>query len=202
MVPADAPRWQALLPVRDGTGKSRLGTGEDPTEFFARDAITAARGCTLIASITVVGRSLPDADRVVRDPGEGLNAAIAAGLAALDRELPVIVMLADLPTLRSEDLSRVIGAFSGDLAIVSDHHGTGTTMALAATPDFAPLFGPDSAAKFTANGFRQIDAPDTARLDVDTADDLNRALRLGIGVATAAWWKRNGAASYTYCRLG
>lgn len=196
--------WQVLLPVRAEAGKSRLGVefGEDPTEYFARDTLAAVRACTQVGSVTIVGRKMPEADRVVADPGGGLNAAITAGLNALDPHRPVVVMLADLPGLRTADLHSILEqAAPADRAIVIDHAGTGTTMALASTPQFTPLFGLDSAARFAAAGFTVLDAERSARLDVDTAENLQQVLRLGVGPATAAWWKRNGAASYVYCRL-
>jgi 2-phospho-L-lactate guanylyltransferase len=195
-----ASLWQVLLPVRAKVGKSRLGGTEDPTEFFARDTIAAARASIAVASITIVGRDLPDADRVIGDPEEGLNSAITAGLQSLNPNQPVVVILADLPSLRSTDLDAIL-LHCGQRSIVIDHTGSGTTMALSDTPDFSPHFGLDSAAKFLADGFTALETEPTARLDVDTVEDLNHALRLGVGPATAAWWKRNHSPSYTYCRL-
>lgn len=196
-----ASHWQVLLPIRATPGKSRLGGVEDPTTYFARDTIAAARGSSLISTVTVVGREMAEADRVLADPGPGLSAAIEAGLQALDPALPVIVMLADLPSLRTSDLDQVLARCHGlHRAIVIDHSGLGTTMALSHTTAFTPRFGEGSAALFLGDGFVSVEAPRTARLDVDTPEDLQQALRLGVGPATAGWWKRTGAPSYTYCR--
>jgi 2-phospho-L-lactate guanylyltransferase len=49
-----------------------------------------------------------------------------------------------------------------------------------------PSFGPDSARRHAAAGIAELPGEDlgSLRLDVDTADDLSRARRLGVGPHT------------------
>lgn len=190
-----AGSWTAVLPIRAASGKSRLG--DDLTEIFALDTIAAIRGARGIVRIITVGRSFTDVGvHSVDDPGQGLNSAIAAGMTAIDADTPLLVVLGDLPALRSGDVEQVLAqAADVERGIVNDHLGTGTTMVTSRRADFTPQFGPDSAARFRNDGFVQLQAPLSARLDVDTPSDLDRAIDLGVGSATHQWLQRNGAAS-------
>lgn len=192
------PRITLLVPVKDGRGaKTRLG-GVGPSgradlmAAFARDAITAARRSPLV-EVYVVG----DADAlramaddldvaVLPDEGEGdLNLALALAAARVARpERGLAVMLADLPCLRTEDLDAALSR--AGRAYVADAAGTGTTL-LVAPPGAAldPRFGPASAEAHAASGATPVAGALTSlRLDVDTADDLGRALDLGVGPHT------------------
>jgi 2-phospho-L-lactate guanylyltransferase len=98
-------------------------------------------------------------------------------------------MLADLPCLRTPDLETALSqaAAQGRRAFVADAAGTGTTLLAApAGVELDPRFGPGSAAAHAASGAHAITGPlASLRLDVDTTDDLDRALRLGAGPETA-----------------
>jgi len=129
---------------------------------------------------------------VVPDDGGGdLNRALAG---ARDRVVSpgqaTAVMLADLPCLRADDLEEALTVSweSGTRRYVADAAGTGTTL-LAAPPGEAldPRFGRDSARAHEASGAQAIGGGlASLRLDVDTTDDLRRALRFGVGPHTAA----------------
>jgi 2-phospho-L-lactate guanylyltransferase len=192
------PRFALLVPVKDGRGaKTRLGgigaSGRaDLMAAFARDAISAARRTPLV-EVYVVGDAnalrpmVEDLDvPVLPDEGEGdLNRALRHAAARVARPgRGLAVMLADLPCLRTEDLEVAL-AHAGR-TYVADAAGTGTTLLLA-PPGAAldPRFGPGSAEAHAASGASPI-AGELAslRLDVDTADDLVRALDLGVGPHT------------------
>ena len=195
-----ALEYALLIPVKDGrAAKSRLGVGDDAERAqlmaaFARDAITAATA-VLGTSVHVVG----DADAlaevldgldvtVLPDEGDGqLNRALSRAWARLDRpDLGTAVLLADLPCLRPADLAAAL-ADGGDRRFVADSAGTGTTLLV--TPpgtDLDPRFGAGSALAHTESGARPVTAPlASLRLDVDTTEDLEAALRFGVGVHTA-----------------
>jgi 2-phospho-L-lactate guanylyltransferase len=199
IVSVTTPRFALLVPVKDGGGaKTRLG-GLDATQraelmtAFARDAIDAARRTPLVA-VHVVGDPVALAAMAAElgvsllpDEGDGdLNRALrhaATRVASPGRG--VAVLLADLPCLRTSDLQTALDR--SDRAYVADAEGTGTTLLIAPPgADLDPRFGPGSAQAHAASGAMPV-AGDLAslRLDVDTGDDLARALRLGVGPHTA-----------------
>jgi 2-phospho-L-lactate guanylyltransferase len=182
--------------VSDGTLPAVLA--RDLALAFAADAVAAAVRSPLVARVYVVTDqpelALPDVT-VLPDEGAGdLNAALRAAavrIGAHHPDLGVAAMCADLPCLRTEDLTTALGSPDdgwGDRWFVADVAGTGTTL-LGAAPghELAPAFGAGSAARHRDSGARPLDAPLTSlRLDVDTADDLGRAVALGTGPRTAA----------------
>ena len=149
-------------------------------------------------------------DEPVRDPAllpdERLNHAFAAAAHALRHghvdadvggrktvpahRVDVIALQADLPAMRSAELAQAYTrARRGGRSLVVDHHGTGTAaLILKDSPDeLAPLFGGNSARRHTESGAQELDGTwPGLRLDVDTADDVRRAHRLGVGPATSA----------------
>lgn len=193
--------YALVIPVKDGgSAKSRLGVGDAAQRArlmtaFARDAITAAVACDRVA-VHVVGDAAGLVDvlaglgvDVVPDEGEGdLNTALARAAVRVAREDTwLAVMLADLPCLRTEDLSAALDAAAGR-SFVADADGTGTTL-LVVPPgsNLDPRFGVGSAAAHTASGATRIgDDLATLRRDVDTTGDLEAALRVGVGAHTAA----------------
>ena len=208
-------QWQVLIPLRaSGAGKTRLrgATREasahpDLVRAIQRDAVEAvlaARELALqaggsdvqIAGIHLVTPEPPPAWdypglSVIDDPGGGLNPALTTAAAGLARSSPrdgVLAMVADLPALRPADLLQVLAtAAQLPRGFVPDATGSGTTMLASRRPaEFLPRFGAGSAEHHRADGYRRIDAPDGARADVDTADDLQHCLRLGVGEHTAA----------------
>lgn len=210
--PTDAPRarppdssrarWTLVVPVKGAMGKSRLSVADERTRArlavaFALDALGAAGRVETVARIIVV---TPDPDlaarlpasrvAVVAEPGGGLNAAVAAGLAHCDPEAPVAALLADLPALTPGELEHALTlAAAHPLAFVPDADGTGTTLAAAVRAGrLVPRFGPGSAAAYSAAGHALIALPATSplRRDVDSAADLRAAISLGVGANTAA----------------
>lgn len=196
-----------MLPVKGGpAAKSRLLAGGDLPLAIALDTVTAAAACRLVASVIVVSADAGVADAVralhgagarvqVVDesrPGAGLLAAVQDGLGQAGG--PTAVLLADLPALRPSDLVHCLDAAhralaaGAAMAVVPDASGVGSVLLAAAGPaDLDPHFGTDSLAAHRRAG-AQVLAVDLPRLrqDVDTPQDLRRALALGAGPHTRA----------------
>lgn len=201
-----APRFSLLVPVKNGrAAKTRLG-GVTPVgraelmDAFARDAIEAARGTPLV-DVYVVGEpsTLADLGRdldvpILPDEGEGdLNQALRRAAARVARPgRGIAAMLGDLPCLRTEDLELALGR--GGRAFVADAAGTGTTLLLApAGSELDPHFGQDSAQAHATSGATAVAGELVSlRLDVDTTEDLERAVEVGVGLHTAAALARLG----------
>lgn len=197
--------WRLVIPVKGGAGaKSRLQPPQGVSraalaEAMAQDSVAAAAQRMPSGQVFVVagdGRVARWARGlgavVVLDPGEGLNAAVAAGVSAATRpvaHVPVAVLLGDVPALRPADLAAGLGAAAAyDLAFVPDAEGTGTVLLTARGPRaLNPRFGTDSARRHEDAGHRRLDvALPRLRTDVDDAASLARAAALGVGPRTAA----------------
>ncbi|MEU2030129.1 2-phospho-L-lactate guanylyltransferase [Nocardia amamiensis] len=168
------------------------------------DTVTATGAVAAVVSVTVVTPDPAVADLartlgadVHPEPGEhnsdGLNTALAATAAALRAAhgpIDLLALQADLPALRPDELADMLAAAPPGLrSIVVDHAGSGTAALVVRDPVAAldPRFGPGSARSHIAAGAVDLagDWPGL-RLDVDTADDLDRAVALGTGDATRA----------------
>jgi 2-phospho-L-lactate guanylyltransferase len=192
------PRFALLVPVKDGRGaKTRLGVGDEQRArlmaAFARDAIDAARRTPLV-EVYVVGDPVALAPLVVEtgtpvlpDEGAGdLNRALrraARRVTTADRG--IAVMLADLPCLLTQDLESALAHVGR--GFVADAAGTGTTLLLAPPgTDLDPRFGVGSAQAHADSGATPVAGElSSLRLDVDTTEDLEAALRFGVGAHTA-----------------
>jgi 2-phospho-L-lactate guanylyltransferase len=168
---------------------------------FALDTATAALACESVAALVVVTDE-PDALHaltqigalVVADgPDAGLNPALAHGADAAAGAHPgtaIGAISADLPALRPGELQAALTAAPATgAAFVRDAEGSGTTTLLARRRgDFAPAFGPESAAAHLSGGAVELhgDAFPSLRQDVDTPADWAKALAMGVGSYTAA----------------
>lgn len=196
-----SPTYAVLVPVkRAGVGKSRLAPlgddlRRDLTAAFALDTVAAVLECRRVAAVTLVtddahlasqvaglgARVLPDG------VGDDLNGSLrlaAAEMHRTDPDLALAAVFADLPALRTDELTEVLEAAAPDrLTFVADAAGVGTTMVVA--PDlarFTPHFGQGSRAAHLALGAHEIDSPSASvRRDVDTPADLAGAATLGLG---------------------
>lgn len=148
------------------------------------------RDCVAAALATDLGEVLvvtpdPDLRAVVHNDGAvavdhegGLNEAITAALGA-GRSA---VLLPDVPAVRPEQLAQVLAA--SESGFVPDRAGTGTTLLFGT--GLLPRFGPGSAARHEAAGWRRISMAECGlTVDVDTAADLEIARSLGLGPHTA-----------------
>ena len=195
-----------LVPVKPlWLAKSRLLGAADRTAEHADlvaavacDTILAARrapGVTDVVAVTSDAwlRRLLEADdvEVLPDsPDVGLNAALRHGDRLLQQRASVSrtgALQADLPALRASELGAALAAAGGDRAFCPDRQGTGTTLLLAEPGQpLSPRFGGESAAAHASTEAKCLDGPwQTVRCDVDTADDLERARRLGVGPRTS-----------------
>lgn len=187
-----------LVPVKAlDRAKSRLGVDpEHRVELmraFAADAVAAARRSPRVERICVVSSEPLDLDvEVLADEGDGdLNRALRHAerqVRLSDPRRGVAAMCADLPALRTEDLTEALSSGLSPRWFVADAAGSGTTL-LAAGPgvELEPHFGTGSAARHEQSGAAPLHAElTTLRADVDTDVDLDRARTLGLGRHTRA----------------
>jgi 2-phospho-L-lactate guanylyltransferase len=208
--------WGIVVPVKGGPhAKSRLDAGSTLAGAFAADTLEAVAGCARVSRLVVVtgrdaghgagrGDVLPRIRpglvlQELRQSAPGLDAAVregAAHLAALAPEAPGAVLLGDLPALHAEALALALSAVEGileaestvDQVFVPDARGTGTVLLAARRPHLLnAAFGEGSAAAHRALGAYPavLDLP-SLRQDVDTAEDLALAMRIGLGARTRA----------------
>lgn len=207
--------WTVLAPIKrlDGA-KTRLSTRPAGLRrglalAFAVDTVDAA--LTVPEVVRVLAVTDDDAVREAMEslgagwiadaPDLGLNGGIADAAARLRREEPglaLAVLVADLPALRGEELSRALRAAAAvPRGFVADAAGTGTTL-LTALPGVGldPRFGPRSRAAHAASGAVALEPGPVPglRRDVDTEVDLWDAGRLGVGRATADALALDGSA--------
>lgn len=172
---------------------------------LAHDTVAAARSATLVRHLLIVSSDpsvtaefTAEGIEVVPDgPVAGLNAAFLRGAAVLhsrDRTAAVGALQADLPALRAGELDgavaaalAVFAALPARRAFCADAAGTGTTLLLAAPGTaLGPRFGAGSAARHLRAGAHPLDGEwPGLRRDVDTSEDLGRAVELGVGTHTA-----------------
>ena len=222
--------WTVIIPVkRLEVAKSRLrgsvaeADHDELVLAMAMDTVSAALASPVVGRVVVVTGDDTAAEavrglgaEVIPDvPDAGLNPALAYA-ATLARpkgataSLPGVAALsADLPALRTEDLTEALrraeqvgrspagtassvaspsGTADPVRGFVADADGTGTVL-LAAPPGarLEPCFGAGSAAAHATSGAVELtgDWPGLRR-DVDTAADLAEAIVLGVGPRTGA----------------
>lgn len=200
----------AIIPVK-GTeeAKTRLAEVLVPSQRLALSramlrhvlsAVRAARGIDRIHLLapsvwTPVARDLPEGIERIDEPGGGLNAALAHGLAvaATAGASRVVIVASDLPCLRPDQVEALAATAPGTIALAPDRHGAGTnalSLPLPAARDFRFAYGPDSLAAHyrecarLALEPRVVDMPGLA-LDIDVAADLPDARGVWDGLGPA-----------------
>ncbi|BBY32325.1 2-phospho-L-lactate guanylyltransferase [Mycolicibacter minnesotensis] len=164
------------------------------------DTITAALAARGLEHITVV---TPDeaaaaaaaelGAEVLADPtpdghSDPLNNALIAAESSVSESVPNIVVLqGDLPALQTYELDEAItAARTHRRSFVADRHGMGTAALFAFGTALEPRFGRDSSNRHRQSGALELTgAWPGLRCDIDTAEDLAVARRLGVGAATA-----------------
>jgi 2-phospho-L-lactate/phosphoenolpyruvate guanylyltransferase len=165
-----------VIPYR-GDSKRRLPASIRAAAAVAMlgDVVATAAEVGRVVVVTDDASVVPRGIDVVPDPGEGLSAAVAAGLAGVDGH--ALVVNADVPCATRSALERLAAA---GLALVEAADGTTNALSLPAPSLFAPLYGPGSAERFRAHApFATLALPELVE-DVDTGEDLERlASRVG-----------------------
>jgi 2-phospho-L-lactate guanylyltransferase len=187
-----------VIPFAGAEGKTRLHASRR-----ARRALSLAMLGDVLAAAAAIGAPrvvTPDEEaaaiardlgaEIVADPGGGQGPAVAAALADLDPGA-MLVVNADVPCVVPADLRALLAATpAGGIALVEALDGTTNALSLSAPQTFAPLYGPDSAARFRAHA-RELGLDAVAVVvpnladDVDTLEDLYR-LQLRSGPRTQA----------------
>ncbi|MER6982932.1 2-phospho-L-lactate guanylyltransferase [Streptomyces carpinensis] len=194
--------WTVVLPVKPfAVAKSRLcpwagSRREELARSFFLDTLSAVLRADGISRVIVVTSDREAVSAAVSmgalavddHPRTGLNTAVLKGASyarGLEPESPVAVVAADLPALKSAELSQVLVlARCHSRAVLADHTGRGTTVLTAARAQLLhPAFEGSSRHSHRLTGAHEITSPNfpSVRLDVDTADDLRAAERLGLG---------------------
>ena len=144
------------------------------------DVVEAAAEVGRVLVVTDDPTVVPVGAEVVDDPGEGLGAAVAAGLANVSGH--ALVLNADLPAATPGGIRLLSEA---GLALVEAPDGTTNALSLPDPVLFAPLYGAGSAARFRAHApFTTVAIPEL-ETDVDSDADLER-LTSRVGPRTRA----------------
>jgi 2-phospho-L-lactate guanylyltransferase len=204
---AGAPGWSLILPLKPvHLAKSRLVgltdvARRDLVIAMARDVCAVALSCDAVTQVVVVTRDPEwrqwlDTSRirfVAESAADSLNESLRAAAAAcrLSRpDLGIASLTADLPALSREELDAALaGAETSTPSFVSDAAGSGTTLLAAPTArPFVPRYGLHSRMRHLESGLSELQFPVRSgiRQDVDTMDDLRRALDVGVGQHTRA----------------
>ena len=182
-----------IVPVKPASvGKSRLRPGGSAlAEAIALDTITAVVACAAVSRVIVVTADAafrpPGTETVVEREPSGIDGAVRLADARIAGARAVL--LGDLPALRPDDLAVALHlAGEHERAFVADREGTGTTLVTAgAGVELVTAFGAGSALRHRALGLAELVLPAASTVpdDVDTADQLATAARLGLGPNTA-----------------
>jgi 2-phospho-L-lactate guanylyltransferase len=182
-------RWTALIPLKGGAKrKSRLAPCLSPAERAALSDRMVRHVCAVLGEVPSIGRTLLLSPQPIADipgwhcdKGTGLNDALNDALGALG--LPLLVLHADLPLLRPEDVAALLNAAEAQgIAIAPDRHGGGTNaIAIADAAAFRFAFGNASFLRHVKEAGARAAVLTLAglSLDVDTPDDLHAAIALG-----------------------
>jgi 2-phospho-L-lactate/phosphoenolpyruvate guanylyltransferase len=133
------------------------------------DVVAAALEVGPVVVVTDDLAVVPPGAQALADPGQGLGAAVAAGLTYIEGH--ALVVNADLPCATPDALRRLAAA---GFALVEAADGTTNALSLPDPAVFAPLYGPGSAARFRAHApFATVEIPELVA-DVDTGADLEQ----------------------------
>jgi 2-phospho-L-lactate/phosphoenolpyruvate guanylyltransferase len=159
---------------------------QELSEQLFHHVIQTLKQCPSIARLIILSDSSPLIDGVewIADEDLGLNAELERARAAIGA--PMVIIHADLPLLGVSDVEALLSAAAQDgIAIAPDDHGKGTNaLALHAEHAMTLAFGANSFALHHAQAPLAAiisDRPGLA-LDIDTVDDLDKAIRLGFSV--------------------
>lgn len=198
-------RIVALVPLRaPGAGKTRLAPQlsveqraalagamlADVCHALERShvdrVVVAAGGSSAVAAAAALGVE------AMHDPPDlpGLDAALRVAAARLGRAGTLLVVTADLPLLRAEDVDAVLAEDAEVVVAPTDDGGTGALLRRPPTA-ITTAYGPDSAARHLRRartaGLRATSVRRQGLAhDIDTWEDLHRLPRERLGPASAA----------------
>ncbi|WP_417669165.1 2-phospho-L-lactate guanylyltransferase [Roseibium sp.] len=197
-----------LIPVKDfKQAKTRLASllsakqREQLAKAMLQDTLSAASSAIGIDRIAIISNSseagkIADAFGVlyIEDRSKDLNGALQAGRAQLTEygATSVLVLPADIPAVRSEDITTILttSQTSASIVIVPAHDQDGTNALLLQSRHPLPyLFGPGSFDRHLAQASAlghppQILAQSRIAADFDRPSDLERIDILGPGPRT------------------
>jgi len=195
----ESVRWTLLVPMKTlPAAKSRLAETV-PAQWHAElvaaireDTLRAACAASQVGRVVVISDGAAEfgGDITLRQSSDGLNGALRDGAAHAVQHWPadgIAALVGDLPALRPEELDATLAlAAAHPRGFVADAEGTGTTL-LTVRPgsELRPRFGPGSAQRHGVDCVLLASGPGL-RHDVDTAEDLTAAARVGVGPATRA----------------
>jgi 2-phospho-L-lactate guanylyltransferase (CobY/MobA/RfbA family) len=170
-----------VIPYR-GDAKRRLPSSIRAAVAIAMlgDVVAVALEVGRVVVVTDDGAVVPSGAEWATDRGEGIGAAVEAGLADVDGH--ALVVNADLPCVTPEALRALADA---GLALVEASDRTTNALSLPDTKFFAPLYGPGSADRFRNHAPFATVCIAALEMDVDTEADLER-LALPVGPRTRA----------------
>ncbi|WP_063065018.1 2-phospho-L-lactate guanylyltransferase [Nocardia violaceofusca] len=203
-------RSRLVLAMLSDTVAATLAAGLGSVTVVTPDQRVATVVRELGAAVHPDPSTTPSADAAQpHSDSDGLNTALASAAAAVRERhgaVDLLALQADLPAVHADELRAMLAAAPGTgRSVIVDHTGRGTaallvraaghthaadSLAPSAAGDAAallPRFGADSARRHRESGAVELGGHwPGLRLDVDTAEDLDRALSLGVGTATAA----------------
>lgn len=196
--------WAVVVARTGHTAKSRLAPALQPERratlalAMLESILAACRAAGLGGTVAVVDsaegvrRALAAGARAIREPGSGMNAAVALGVheARARGAEAVLVLPGDVPLVTPNDLRSLVALLRHEqraVAVATDEAGDGTNALGLRPPDvMAPAFGESSAWRHLAAGRRsgarvaRLALP-SLLLDVDTPEDLQRLRHAGWG---------------------
>lgn len=182
--------WLAIIPLKGlGQRKTRLASRLDEdqrrrlSDSLFNHVADVLAACPAISEVALLSHARPDAwtGRYFQDDGRGLNAELERAATDLASR-PLLVIHADLPLVRPDDVTALLAATATGVAIASDRRGRGTNaLALRNPSGFRFGFGIDSLAHHqeAANGLAHVVRRPGLSLDIDTPEDLDAAIELG-----------------------
>lgn len=201
--------WDVIIPLRGSSvgAKTRLvgqdagpGLGRAVAFAFASDVIDVVKTNPVVAQTivltaheaTAAAFSESGITTVLDSDASSLNASISTLSSQLRQAQPTraqAVLVADLPSLTANDFAELLNlAEQKSFSVLSDKDKSGTCFLSCTAPlVINPSFGPNSYQTHIKSGFIPITPSNAPSIwtDVDTPTDLEKALRLGVGVHTA-----------------
>jgi 2-phospho-L-lactate guanylyltransferase len=173
-----------LAPILDPGSRAELAAAMLEDVLAVTGAIPFASRMVVTESDAVRRLAAHAGAETLAAAAEGTDhaAVVALADATAAGARSALVLVADLPLLRAEDLERLL-AEEADVVIAPDRHRIGTNALLLTPPSvIAPAFGADSFQRHRDNAARaratiRMVASRGVAMDLDSTDDLRAVLR-------------------------